>query len=131
MTSTDPNTVPQPHVLVRVEGRMGHLTLNRPERINALSMDMVLTAAEVLAGWRDDPEVDVVLIDGAGQRGLCAGGDIRQVYEGMRGQGIAPGSFWAAEYRMNADIAHYPKPVVSFMDGIVFGGEWAFRRTPR
>ncbi len=112
----------QPQVLVRTEGRLGHLTLNRPERINALNIAMVGKLAEALQGWAVDDAVDVVLIDGAGPRGLCAGGDIREVYEGIHGRAIAPGVFWGIEYEMNALIAHYPKPVVSFMDGIVFGG---------
>lgn len=109
-------------VLVRTEGRLGHLTLNRPERINALTMAMVGVLAQTLQGWAVDDAVDVVLIDGAGPRGLCAGGDIREVYEGIHGRAAAPEDFWRVEYEMNALIAHYPKPVVSFMDGIVFGG---------
>src|SRR6195952_5079005 len=122
MTVTQTPGSESEHVLARVEGRLGHLTLNRPERINALSLSMVRIASSALVGWAQDPDVDVVLIDGNGPRGLCAGGDIRQVYEGIRGNGVQAGTFWAAEYEMNALIAHYPKPVVSFMDGIVFGG---------
>ncbi len=123
-TTVNPTTVNPvtPHVLARVEGRLGHLTLNRPERINALSSSMIGAALRALAGWMHDPQVDVVLIDGSGQRGLCAGGDIREIYQGLRGGGAGPASFWATEYEMNATIAHFPKPVVSFMDGIVFGG---------
>lgn len=110
------------HVIARVQGRVGHITLNRPERINALSLQMIRAVVEALDEFAFHPDVDMLLIDGAGERGLCAGGDIRDVYEGMHGTGIAPGRFWGAEYRMNAQIAHYPKPVVAFMDGIVFGG---------
>lgn len=119
MTSNASGSEP---VLVRVEGRLGHLTLNRPERINALSLSMVVTASTALARWTDDPDVDAVLIDGIGPRGLCAGGDIREVYEGLHGGNVQPATFWAAEYEMNARIAHFSKPVVAFMDGIVFGG---------
>lgn len=111
-----------PQVIPRVEGRLGHLTLNRPERINALNIAMVAVLAEALRSWTTDDAVDVVLIDGAGPRGLCAGGDIREVYEGIHGRAVAPSMFWGIEYEMNALIAHYPKPVVSFMDGIVLGG---------
>lgn len=111
-----------PQVLARTEGRLGHLTLNRPERINALNMSMVGAVAAALREWATDDDIDVVLIDGAGPRGLCAGGDIREVYEGIHGRAEAPGTFWGIEYEMNAMIAHYRKPVVSFMDGIVFGG---------
>ena len=110
------------YVLTRVTGRLGHLTLNRPERINALSPEMIVIASGALADWQDDPDIDVVLIDGAGPRGLCAGGDIREVYNGMRGDGVPPGEFWAHEYEMNAMIAHYRKPLVAFMDGLVLGG---------
>ena len=116
------NASEQGHVLVRIEGRLGHLTLNRPERINALSLAMVTAVAAALADWADDPDVDAVLIDGAGPRGLCAGGDIREVYEGLHGGGVQPVTFWAIEYEMNAMIAHYRKPVVALMDGIVLGG---------
>lgn len=114
--------VDAPQVLLRVEGRLGHLTLNRPERINALNIAMVGVLADALRSWAVDDAIDVVLIDGAGPRGLCAGGDIREVYEGIHGRAVAPSMFWGIEYEMNALIAHYPKPVVSFMDGIVLGG---------
>ncbi len=113
---------PQQQVLTRVEGRLGHLTLNRPERINALSLSMIQLASAALSAWAEDDGVDVVLIDGAGPRGLCAGGDIREVYEGIRGGNVPPARFWTEEYEMNAVIAHYSKPVVTFMDGIVLGG---------
>ncbi len=110
------------HVLARVEGRLGHLTLQRPERINALSLGMIAQVQRSLDEWAADPGVELVLIDGAGTRGLCAGGDIREVYEGIHGGVIAPGMFWADEYRMNSAVAHYPKPYVAFMDGVVMGG---------
>jgi len=110
------------HVLTRQSGRLGRLTLNRPERINALSLSMIRLASSALAAWAEDDAVDAVLIDGAGPRGLCAGGDIREVYEGLRGGDVPPARFWEEEYQMNAMIAHYPKPIVAFMDGIVFGG---------
>ena len=122
MPSAGASAAGEPHVLARVEGRLGHLTLNRPERINALSMAMVTAAHAALREWSQDGGVDLVLIDGAGPRGLCAGGDIRQVYEGMHGGSVSPAQFWTTEYEMNALIAHYPKPIVAFMDGIVFGG---------
>ncbi len=116
------SAVGQPLVLTRVEGRLGHITLSRPERINALNLSMVRAVSSALVDWRDEEDVQVVLIDGAGPRGLCAGGDIRELYEGLHGGEVAPEAFWSAEYQMNASIAHYPKPVVVFMDGIVFGG---------
>ncbi len=109
-------------VTVRVEGRLGHLTLDRPDKINALNLSMIRSVAAALTEWSEDRSVSTVLIDGAGDRGLCAGGDIREIYEGIHGGDTKPHDFWAQEYQMNAAIAHYPKPVVAFMDGIVFGG---------
>ncbi|WP_206434672.1 enoyl-CoA hydratase/isomerase family protein, partial [Streptomyces sp. ADI91-18] len=71
-------------VLVRVEGRAGRLVLNRPKALNALSHAMVLRIEEALTSWREDPAVETVVISGAGERGLCAGGDIRAIYEDAR-----------------------------------------------
>ncbi|WP_405436235.1 enoyl-CoA hydratase/isomerase family protein [Streptomyces avidinii] len=110
------------HVLVRVEGRVGRLVLNRPKALNALSHSMVLRIEEALTSWRDDPAVQTVVISGAGERGLCAGGDVRAIYEDARTGGTASADFWRDEYRLNALIARYPKPYVALMDGIVMGG---------
>lgn len=109
-------------VLVRTEGRIGHLTLNRPKALNALNRAMVRRIDEALAAWEDDPAVETVVISGAGERGLCAGGDIRSIYEDARAGGTASFAFWRDEYRLNARIARYPKPYVALMDGIVMGG---------
>lgn len=109
-------------VLVRVHDGIGHLTLNRPRAINALSHDMVRTVQAALDAWAGDPAVRTVVIDGAGERGLCAGGDIVAIYEDARAGGTASIDYWADEYRLDATIAGYAKPVVAFMDGIVMGG---------
>ncbi|MFE6906746.1 enoyl-CoA hydratase/isomerase family protein [Streptomyces erythrochromogenes] len=110
------------HVLLHAEGRAAHLTLNRPKALNALSHPMVLRIEEALGAWADDPSVEVVVIGGAGERGLCAGGDIRAIHEDARTGGTASADFWRDEYRLNALIARYPKPYVALMDGIVMGG---------
>ncbi|GHB73939.1 3-hydroxyisobutyryl-CoA hydrolase [Streptomyces cirratus] len=109
-------------VLVQVEGRTGRLVLNRPKALNALSHSMVLRIAQALTAWRDDPAVEAVVISGAGERGLCAGGDIRAIHADVRAGGTASADFWRDEYRLNALIARYPKPYVALMDGIVMGG---------
>lgn len=114
--------VPGALVDVALHGRLGHIRLNRPEKINALNLEMIAAVLGALAGWRTDDRVAGVLIDGAGPRGLCAGGDIAAVYDGIRGDLPAPQGFWADEYRMNLNIAAYPKPVVALMHGITFGG---------
>ncbi|MEU8764301.1 enoyl-CoA hydratase/isomerase family protein [Streptomyces sp. NPDC048659] len=112
----------EPDVLVRTEGRAGFLTLNRPRAINALTHAMVRTLDETLTAWEHDPAVETVVILGAGERGLCAGGDIRAIHDDARAGGHATPGFWRDEYRLNARIARYPKPYVALMDGIVMGG---------
>ncbi|WP_329568071.1 enoyl-CoA hydratase/isomerase family protein [Streptomyces sp. NBC_01361] len=109
-------------VLLRNEGRVAYLTLNRPKALNALNHAMVLRIDEALTAWEQDPAVDTVVITGAGERGLCAGGDIRSIYEDARSGGNASAAFWHDEYRLNARTARYPKPYVAVMDGIVMGG---------
>ncbi len=109
-------------VLIRAENYLGHITLNRPRQINALTLEMIHAVQAALASWVDDPRIAVVLIDGAGDRGLCAGGDIRLLYEGLTGTAPAPAEFWTDEYRMNSTIGHYPKPIVSYMTGLTLGG---------
>ncbi|MFF5973774.1 enoyl-CoA hydratase/isomerase family protein [Streptomyces sp. NPDC012769] len=116
---TDPR---EPEVLVHTEGRAGFLTLNRPRAINALTHPMVRRIDEALTEWEHDPAVTTVVIRGAGERGLCAGGDIRAIHDDARAGGTASVDFWRDEYRLNARIARFPKPYVAFMDGIVMGG---------
>jgi enoyl-CoA hydratase/carnithine racemase len=109
-------------VLIRREGRAGRITMNRPKALNALTLPMVGRITVALQEWRSDPGVEFVLLDGAGERGLCAGGDVRGLYDARAaGSGFAR-KFWADEYRLNAAIANYPKPYVAIMDGIVMGG---------
>ncbi|GCD34127.1 putative enoyl-CoA hydratase [Streptomyces chrestomyceticus JCM 4735] len=110
-------------VLLRTEGRTAYLTLNRPKALNALDHAMVRRIAAALDAWEHDPAVGTVVITGAGERGLCAGGDIRAIHEDARsGGGAASAAFWRDEYRLNARIARFPKPYVAVMDGIVMGG---------
>jgi enoyl-CoA hydratase len=109
-------------ILIRVEGRAGRLTLNRPKALNALTHPQVTKIAAALAAWEADPKVEVVVLDGAGDRGLCAGGDVRVMHESRTGGSGFARTFWADEYRLNARIARYPKPFVALMDGIVMGG---------
>ncbi|MEU1826349.1 enoyl-CoA hydratase/isomerase family protein [Streptomyces abikoensis] len=109
-------------VLFRVEGRAAHIVLNRPRALNALTHTMVSRIDEALTALEHDPAVETVVITGAGERGLCAGGDIRSIHEDARSGGTASADFWRDEYRLNARIADYPKPYVAVMDGIVMGG---------
>lgn len=113
----------QPSVLVERRGRLGLLTLNRPRAINALTHEMVGLISAALEQWRDDPAVAVVAVVGAGERGLCAGGDVVALYDDCtQGDGLGAAAFWRDEYVMNAAISSYPKPYVAIQDGIVLGG---------
>jgi enoyl-CoA hydratase len=103
-------------------GRLGVLTLNRPKAINALTHEMVTILAQALSDWAQDPAVETVLLTGAGERGLCAGGDIVSIHRDAVTGGDGSERFWRDEYDLNALIATYPKPYVAFMDGIVLGG---------
>jgi enoyl-CoA hydratase/carnithine racemase len=112
-------------ILFERRGKLGLITLNRPEALNALTHDMALRLERRLDAWRNDPGIAVVAIQGAGDRAFCAGGDIRALYEAGRPGGITGRNNWpfyADEYRLNTKIKRYPKPYVSLMDGIVMGG---------
>lgn len=109
-------------VLVDHRGLLGRLTLNRPRALNALTAGMVEVLDGALSAWEHDADVACVLLDGAGDRGLCAGGDIRAIYDAALVGDPAPKRFWRDEYRLNARIKRYPKPFVVVMDGIVMGG---------
>jgi enoyl-CoA hydratase len=109
-------------LLVRREGRIGRLVLNRPRQINSLTHQMVQGIGAALDAWADDDEVAAVLITGAGERGLCAGGDIREIYQDVRAGQSRALEFWRDEYLLNARIAGYPKPYIAVMDGITMGG---------
>ncbi|NEA30219.1 enoyl-CoA hydratase/isomerase family protein [Streptomyces sp. SID13031] len=112
----------EPTVLISRDGGAGHIVLNRPKAINALTHEMVTLIQSALDSWADDPSVQTVVLTGSGERGLCAGGDIVSIYQDGLAHGTASAEFWAAEYRLDATIADYPKPFVAIMDGIVLGG---------
>lgn len=113
---------PEQPVAVEVNHGVARLTLNRPAAINSISHPMVMIMADCLERWRHDASVRTVVIDGAGERGLCAGADVRAIYHDGLAGGAGARRFFADEYRLNAAIARFPKPVVAFMDGIVLGG---------
>ena len=107
-------------IITGVEGSLGRIRLNRPKAINALTLGMIQEFQTALSAYESDPAVAAVLISGEGERGLCAGGDIRALYDhGRSGFGA---EFFAHEYRLNAHIAAYTKPYIALMDGITMGG---------
>ena len=103
-------------------GSTGVITLDRPAKINALTPAMVRDIIRILDDWEQDGDLHLILIDGTGPRGFCAGGDIKYVRDSARAGDGRVEAFWAEEYRLNAKIAGYKKPVVAFMTGIVMGG---------
>ena len=110
-------------VLFRVDDNVGKATINRPEQLNALTLDMIRALDDKLAEWANDKSIRAAMIFGTGDKAFCAGGDIRALYEAGKGSNRALLSefFWH-EYRMNYRIAIYPKPLIAVMDGLIMGG---------
>ncbi|MGQ3016800.1 enoyl-CoA hydratase/isomerase family protein [Phenylobacterium sp.] len=111
-----------PEVLTRVDGAVGRITLNRPQALHALTTAMCRAMTDALVTWRGDPAVTFILIDHAGERGFCAGGDIRMLAESGARDGFAAREFFFTEYRLNHLLFEYPKPVMAIMDGVTMGG---------
>jgi enoyl-CoA hydratase len=109
-------------VLTRVESGVGRITLNRPKALHALNRAMCEAMTDALLAWRTDDAVQSVLIDHAGERGFCAGGDIRMIAESGAGDAAEAKAFFKVEYRLNHLLFDYPKPVTAIVDGIVMGG---------
>ena len=110
-------------ISIRIEGHAGRITLQRPQALNALTYDMVLEIERALDAWRADASVDLVLLDAEGEKAFCSGGDIADMYaSGLRRDYEYGRKFWRDEYRLNAKIFEYPKPVVSFLQGFTMGG---------
>lgn len=109
-------------VLLRNEGPLGHITLNRPKALNALTHDMCRSIHQALQDWAADSAIHAVLIDAVPGRAFCAGGDIRSIYELGRTDLPAAEDFFSTEYRLNAGIRHFPKPYIALLNGITMGG---------
>lgn len=109
-------------VLVTVVNGIGRITLNRPKAINSLTHPMVTEIATTLRAWEDDASVTAVLVSGAGDRGLCAGGDVVAIHHDAKAGGNRSRQFWHDEYLLNSHIGRYPKPYVAIMNGITMGG---------
>ena len=108
---------------IRTEGRAGRITLTRPKALNALTYDMCIAVEDALDRWRDDEAVALVILDAEGDKAFCAGGDIAEMYRtGTAGDYDYGRTFWRDEYRLNAKLAEYPKPVVAFLQGFTMGG---------
>jgi enoyl-CoA hydratase/carnithine racemase len=112
-----------PHeVLAEVRNHIGHLTLNRPAGLNAITLHMVRTLQRQLDAWAIDSSVHAVVLRGAGEKAFCAGGDIRSLYDSFKSGDTLHQDFFVEEYALDLSIHHYRKPILALMDGFVLGG---------
>ena len=122
----NPSTSACFEVLTEVRGQVGFITLNRPKALNALSLEMIRALSACLTSWLDDPEVKAVALRGTNKAGpfgaLCAGGDIRFFHQAALAGDPVLEDFFTEEYALNHLIHRFPKPFITFMDGIVMGG---------
>lgn len=110
-------------ILTRKTGKTGRITFNRPRALNALNEAMCAKIETAVDAFAADPEIAMLVIDAVGERAFCAGGDIAAMYHhGLRGDYEAARQFWRDEYRLNAKLFNFPKPVAAFMQGFVMGG---------
>ncbi|MGJ8611929.1 MAG: enoyl-CoA hydratase/isomerase family protein [Octadecabacter sp.] len=108
---------------IRKDGTAGRITLTRPDALNALTHDMCLAIETALDTWANDPTIALLIIDAAGDKAFCAGGDIQDMFDaGRRGDFSYGEKFWRDEYRMTAKLFHFPKPVVTLLQGFTMGG---------
>ena len=110
-------------VIIRQNGNVGHITLNRPDALNALTYDMILKIEKALVSWKQNEEVKIILVDANGDKAFCSGGDVSDLYKnGTTGNFEFGKLFWSDEYRLNLLVSNYPKPYVVFMHGFTMGG---------
>jgi enoyl-CoA hydratase/carnithine racemase len=112
-------------ILFAREGGVATVLLDRPQALNAFTLGMYRCFDPMLREWADDPDVHAVLVEGAGERAFCAGGDVRAVYEAGKGIAGPPdftSVFFAEEYRIIGRIHRFPKPYIAIIDGITMGG---------
>ena len=113
----------EPTILAAREGAAGTLLMNRPKALNALDLAMIREFQTAIDAWGPDAGVKLVILEGAGGRAFCAGGDVRRIREyAIAGDEASVESFFAEEYAVNRGIATFPKPWVSLIDGVCMGG---------
>src|SRR5215470_4515216 len=116
--ASSPTDMTVADLIAERRGRAGHLLLNRPKALNALTLDMTRALAAALRAWAMDPEIALVVIRSAGGRAFCAGGDVRALYEAGPGSPLTE-IFYREEYALNRQIFRFPKPYVALIGGIV------------
>ena len=116
------DTAMSDEVILDRAGSAAVIRLNRPKALNSINLPMVRTIRHALEQYQDDPSIGAVILRGEGERGLCAGGDIRVLYDLGKASDPEVTRFWREEFPLNYTISHYPKPYVALMDGITMGG---------
>ena len=109
-------------IISRVTGNLGHITLNRPKALNALTQAMCEAITACMVKWEDDDDIGAILIDGAGERAFCAGGDVILLHDSGKAGDTRAEQFWRTEYALNELIHRYSKPYITLIDGFVMGG---------
>ncbi|MEF9897487.1 MAG: enoyl-CoA hydratase/isomerase family protein [Pseudomonas sp.] len=109
-------------ILAEVRNHIGHLTLNRPAGLNAITLEMVRSLQQQLDAWANDAQVHAVVLRGEGPKGFCAGGDIRSLYDSYKSGDSLHRDFFIEEYALDLTLHHYRKPVLALMDGFTLGG---------
>jgi enoyl-CoA hydratase len=110
-------------VNIHTHGRIGHISLNRPKALHALTLDMCHAMSAALADWAGNDAIEAVILDHAEGRGFCAGGDINLLrHSALNDDGASGRAFFHDEYQLNHQMFEYAKPIVAFMDGITMGG---------
>lgn len=112
----------EPEVIIGAENGVGTLTLNRPQGLNALTRNMVQVLDRQLSDWAQDDQIQAVVLQGAGDKAFCAGGDIRALYDSYQAGDTLHRVFFEEEYALDQRIHNYSKPVLSLMNGFVMGG---------
>ncbi|PCI34020.1 MAG: hypothetical protein COB54_03200 [Alphaproteobacteria bacterium] len=109
-------------ILFEERGGLGIITLNRPRALNSLSTGMCVLMDQELVKWATDDAIKAVIIQGAGEKAFCAGGDVKTLAENSPEDHHKATEFFATEYVMNSRIYHFPKPYIALLDGITMGG---------
>lgn len=118
-------------VLAEIRNHIALVTLNRPAALNALSLEMIVCLRALFGEWSADPEVSAVLVQGAGEKTFCAGGDIRALYQSFKNGGTLQNEFFATEYPLDYLLYSYPKPYAALLDGITLGGGMGISQSSR
>ncbi|MEI7531915.1 MAG: enoyl-CoA hydratase/isomerase family protein [Betaproteobacteria bacterium] len=109
-------------LLIEIKETVGIITLNRPKALNSLNLEMIRGMHQILQEWEKNPQISAVVIQGAGEKAFCAGGDIRQLYDSVKSGGDDHMTFFEEEFVLNEYIFRYPKPYIALMDRYVMGG---------